>query len=105
MDYNNKHFGKPKELTLEIKPSKLSDDWVSRKNDDGTLTITKYRGKDLIVEIPAMIRDKQVKNIGLGKPLKSIFFDHKELQAVKIQDGIQIINAGAFMDCNQFTIR
>ncbi len=45
MDYKNKHFAIPRNLTLKVKPQKLSDSWVSKKNEDDTLTITKYPGK------------------------------------------------------------
>lgn len=63
MDYRNKNLRNIPPLNFELDLNKPIEDWATTKNEDGTLTITQYRGKDQAVMIPSTINGKKVKCI------------------------------------------
>jgi hypothetical protein len=75
-------------------------DFKTRKREDGTLVIFKYRGKATDVVIPAKIKGIPVSAIG-SNPFASVFETHP-LTSVTISDGVTTIGDYAFEN-NQLT--
>lgn len=67
--------------------------WWS-KNDDGTITITGYKGTNETVVIPSEIDGKKVTVIG-----ERAFYEHKNLKHVIISEGVTTIGDWAFESC------
>ena len=65
-------------------------------NEDNTLVITSYNGKDAVVKIPETIEDKIVKIIGSGA-----FANNENILDVTIPDSVTTIENEAFSNCNQ----
>ena len=63
--------------------------------NDGTVTITKYTGKDTSYTIPSKIEGKPVRTIG-----GSAFSVSHTLESVVIPDGVTVIRASAFDICS-----
>jgi hypothetical protein len=84
LDYKNKTWGYSLKSSFDIKPVKPENLWVKKINEDGTFTLIKYKGKDLTVEIPAIIGKKKVSAIGdvRGWRNESLFIDHPDVQSV-----------------------
>ncbi|MDV6377760.1 leucine-rich repeat protein [Sporosarcina sp. GW1-11] len=59
-------------------------------NDDGTVTIKKYNGKETVVDIPSEIDGKEVSEIGM------YVFNNKNLTNVTIPYSVKKIGVGAF---------
>ena len=102
LDYKNKRRGQSaiSDLTLDVDtPPK---EWLTRIDLDGECVITKYQGDSEIVRIPAMIDGQKVKRISgqLGSLKVSIFFPYMDkVHSVEIEDGIEVIDERAFLDC------
>ncbi|MDV6378195.1 leucine-rich repeat protein [Sporosarcina sp. GW1-11] len=62
----------------------------TNENPDGTLTITKYNGTEIEVEIPSEIGDKTVSEIG------NFAFFLKQLTSITIPESVKVIGTGAF---------
>ena len=65
-----------------------------KKNDDGTITITKYIGTDETVSIPSVIDSEKVTIIG-----EKAFYENNSLKYLTIPEGIEIIEIYAFNSC------
>ena len=61
---------------------------------EGGVIITKYKGKDTAVEIPAEIEGTPVKEIGFFT-----FEANESIVSVALSESIQTIGEGAFIDC------
>lgn len=102
LDYQNKIHLPGVTQSFDLDTKKPSSDWVTYENEDGTLTISKYIGKEQDVTIPSMITGKKIKKIEgcIGSLVVSIFFLHRNLiQSVVIEDGIEAIGERAFLEC------
>lgn len=94
----------------------LSDLWGYTENDDGTLTITRYRGKEEKVIIPKQIDGKDVTVIGQEafcyniyirslklpntlKEIKNGAFLNTPLEYVEISESIELLGAYSFANC------
>jgi len=71
-------------------------DYKTYKQNDGTLLIENYRGKDKNPVIPNIIKEKKVTFIGFGA------FSNKNLTGITIPDSIVVILDDAFIN-NQLT--
>lgn len=72
-------------------------------NDDGTITITKYRGFGGDVIVPAQINGKQVTAIGNTFGETGAFQDCGRLTSVVIPEGVTEIQDNAFQGCTGLT--
>ena len=94
----------------------LSDLWGYTENDDGTLTITRYRGKESNLTVPSQIDGKDVtiidqeafcyniyiKSLKLPNTLKKIkngAFLNTPLEYVEISESIELLGAYSFANC------
>ncbi len=68
-------------------------------NSNNTVTITKYTGKDMYIEIPTEINEKKVTTIGNTAEETGTFQDCTTLVSVVIPDGIIEIQDNAFKGC------
>lgn len=89
-------------------PSSLKKIWSTKEREDGTLEITSYKGKDTVVEIPAIIGDKLVTRIGneafcpYAKRINEVQANiRKTIQKVVIPEGVKEIGFQAFFGCLQ----
>ena len=62
--------------------------------EDGTIGITRYMGRDTVVEIPEEINDEYVTAICDDA------FHGRKIEKIIIPDGVEIIGEQAFADCN-----
>jgi hypothetical protein len=102
LDYKNKNRGKKSPTKLELNITNPASDWATQENEDGSLTITKYLGKNQDVTIPSSLNGKKVKCIegNLGSLKVSIFFqDRNHINSVIIDEGIEVIGERAFLEC------
>ena len=84
--------------------------WSFLKNEDGTLSITGYKGTDLEIIVPAVIDGKRVTAIdnqafcsdksGRLKKYRAVL---AELRKVEISDGITVIGESAFAGCSKLS--
>jgi len=72
----------------------LWNDFLFRVEEDGTLSLTGYRGEAADLTIPAVVMTKRVVNI-----LPLAFENNQRLQEVSINSGIAGILMGAFRNC------
>ena len=77
-----------------IKQSKSSDDFKYRLLDNGTISITKYEGKETSLNIPTTIDGYTVTSID-----NEVFSYNLDLVKVVIPDSIITIGESAFYDC------
>ena len=105
LDYQNKKGEKETLSTITLDYKKPSSEWEVQENEDGSLTISKYLGKNLDVTIPSRINGKKVRSIescSIGWIKVSVFFTHKDkVQSVIIDDGIGVIDERAFLECRK----
>ena len=73
-------------------------DFQYEENEDGTITVTRYIGKDTKVVIPEQIAGKSVTVIG-----DSAFYCRGDLTSIEIPDSVTIIESGAFYNCSNLT--
>ena len=74
------------------------DDFECVVTDDGTVTITGYRGSEQTLAIPANLGGCAVTGIG-----EEAFFMNARLQEVILPEGVLEIQSAAFMGCRQLT--
>lgn len=86
--------------------SELKKIWSCEKQEDGTLIITRYKGKRTEIEVPAMIGKSIVTAIGefvFSPDASRITSEQKTLRRkiskVKLPDTIRSIGEGAFQHC------
>ena len=94
--YSQLQMAYPGEIKLTIGYAHVSenDDYIYRNNEDGTITITKYKGKENNVVIPSKINEKKVTGIGADA-----FASCYSLETVKIPSGVTNIEERAFASC------
>ena len=68
--------------------------WTTSENDDGTITITGYKGNGAVLTIPETIDGKTVTSIG-----NNVFKNNTSLRIVRMADTITSIGDGAFWGC------
>ena len=76
----------------------LRGDFEYEVNEDNTVTITGYRGKDIEVVIPEKIGGKSVVIIGEGS-----FVSNEEITSVDIPESVEVIEECAFASCKKLT--
>lgn len=86
--------------------SELKKIWSCEKQEDGTLIITRYKGKRTEIEVPAKIGKSVVTAIGafaFSPEASRITYEQKKfkrtISKVKLPDSIRSIGEGAFQDC------
>lgn len=86
--------------------TELKKIWSFENREDGTLVITRYKGKRTEIEVPAKIGKNAVTAIGefaFSPDASRITSDQRNfrrtISKVKLPDNIQIIGAAAFQDC------
>lgn len=86
--------------------TELKKIWSYDNCEDGTIIITRYKGKRTEIEVPAKIGKKVVTAIGefaFSPDASRITSEQREFRRtitkVKLPDSIQIIGAAAFQDC------
>lgn len=86
--------------------TELKKIWSFENREDGTLVITRYKGKRTEIEVPAKIGKNAVTAIGefaFSPDASRITSDQRNfrrtISKVKLPDSIQIIGAAAFQDC------
>lgn len=86
--------------------TELKKIWSFENRGDGTLVITRYKGKRTEIEVPAKIGKNAVTAIGefaFSPDASRITSDQRNfrrtISKVKLPDSIQIIGAAAFQDC------
>ncbi|MBR6464122.1 MAG: leucine-rich repeat domain-containing protein, partial [Verrucomicrobia bacterium] len=80
-----------------------ASDFIYVVNEDGTLTITGYKGTDVDLEIPSVINEMTVTIIG-----EEAFMGNTELRSVVIPETVVLIGDHAFAGCtelNSFSIQ
>jgi len=78
--------------TLTVLPG---SDFIYVVNEDGTLTITGYRGTEVDLEIPSVINEMTVTIIGA-----EAFMGNTELRSVVIPETVVLIDSQAFTGCS-----
>jgi hypothetical protein len=73
-----------------------ADFTVSKSADGKSITITKYKGKETTVNIPAKIQNLPVTVIGFNA-----FILNKNITSVNIPNGVTIIEQNAFGNCSK----
>ena len=98
----------PKEKKAPTPSAK--DDWTTEKLPDGTLKLKSYKGKDTIIQIPAVLGKTSVTVIGdralaaYGPGIKDAQIKtRKSIQKVIIPEGIVEIGEFAFLHCKSLT--
>lgn len=110
------------EKTLKVfsakKAADIKKEWQTTENEDGSLSIEKYKGKDEMFVIPAEIVKKRVLSIGddalrasadkdpiTGASMNKNAYQKKmyKNKVVVISDGIKSIGARAFQGCIYLT--
>lgn len=76
-------------------PPPVQSDYTFVRGTDGSVTITKYNGKDEHVTIPSAVDGAPVRAIG-----ESAFRENKTVKKVVIPDGVQYIGTYAFLNCS-----
>ena len=71
-----------------------SNDYEYQSVDKKTISITRYKGKDAVVTIPAEIEGKSVTTIG-----PAAFEECRNLREVKIPDSVTVLDEYAFACC------
>ena len=103
LDNQNNTQGQDSFPTIELDFNKPAGDWITQENEDGTLIITKYLGKNQNVMIPSIIDGKKVKSVegySIGSLKLSVFFRNKDLvQSVIIEEGIEELGERTFLEC------
>lgn len=94
-------------LTVDLKeggsllfvPEDVSYDaeWEYKENEDGTLTILKYRGNSSFVVVPWQIGGRQVTVI--SGPGEGAFSNCPSVEEVSISNGVKRINDNTFYSC------
>lgn len=86
--------------------TELKKIWSFENREDGTIIITRYKGKRTEIEVPAKIGKNAVTAIGefaFSPDASRITSDQRNfrrtISKVKLPDSIQIIGAAAFQDC------
>ena len=72
--------------------------WETKDNDDGTVTITKYNGHAMILNIPETIDGKTVTGID-----NHAFRNNVDLRMVTVPDTVTSIGYGAFNGCSNIS--
>jgi hypothetical protein len=102
LSYQNKTSRRKNLPALGLEHDNSQKDWLTHVNEDESLTIIKYLGKDLDIIIPAIINGMKVKSIEghLGSLKVSAFFPHEiPVQTIVIDEGIEVIGERAFLEC------
>ncbi|WP_295070577.1 leucine-rich repeat domain-containing protein [Ruminococcus sp.] len=76
----------------------VSSDIFDYEIYEGGVIITKYKGKDQAVEIPAEIEGTPVREIGFYA-----FEANEDVASVALPESVQTIGEGAFIDCTSLT--
>ena len=76
----------------------VSSDEFDYETLDGGVIITKYKGSDTAVEIPAEIGGAPVKEIGFYA-----FEANKDVTSVTLPESVETVAEGAFIDCAALT--
>ena len=118
LDYQNKNFTEDevvestiKELSVDITSvSYLKKIWTFKKLEDGTISITNYKGTETEIVIPDVIGKDKVTAIGEGAfspDGKRITDEQRELRkkisSITIPDGVTFIGEKAFWHCENLT--
>lgn len=75
--------------------TELKNNWNFKENEDGTITITKYKGFETDVKVPAKIGKHTVTGLA-----NNIFNSVKQtLVSVSLPDGLRVIGERAFYNC------
>lgn len=98
---------------LNADPNSMTEQkkiWSFEKQDDGTLIITRYKGKRTEAEVPAMIGKSAVTAIGeyaFSPRASRITGDQRNFREtitkIKLPDSIRSIGKGAFLGCKELT--
>ena len=87
------------------KPAPESDFEVKPTDDSFTsIAITKYKGSDPLVVIPATMQGLPVKRIGENAFETGLYKGNKNIVAVVIPEGVTVISAYAFCDCENLSV-
>lgn len=93
-------------VDIEETINMVSGDYEFVGSSDNTVTIAKYIGKDINIEIPGEIDGKKVTAIGNVSKEKGAFQDRTKLVSVVIPDGVIEIQDNAFRGCTSLkTVR
>lgn len=76
-------------------PVPVGKDYTYVRENDGSVTITKYNGTDERVAIPSTIDGAPVSAVG-----ESAFRENKTVKKVVIPDGVRYIGTYAFLNCS-----
>ena len=77
---------------------KTGEEYIYRELKDGTLEITRYKGNDTELVVPAEIDGKRVTSIGYGA-----FNGCSSLTSIELPAGVTSIGTMAFDDCSSLT--
>lgn len=75
----------------------FEDEFNYKTESDGSLTVTGYYGEEKYLYVPSTHNGKQVKSIG------KLAFSGSDISGVSIAEGIEIIEAEAFLNCKSLT--
>ena len=70
---------------IKVTVAELKKDWSFKELEDKTLIITKYKGSDTVVTIPAKIGTKTVSTLENG------LFAGTDVTSVTVEEGITVI--------------
>ncbi len=106
LDYKNKRWGASAFSDSALDINSPPKEWVTQVNVDGELTISRYVGDKENVRIPSMVEGQRVQRIcrQLGSLKVSIFFPYLDkVRSVELEEGIEVIDERAFLDCHSLT--
>ena len=76
----------------------IRSDYAINVLEDGTAEISRYKGKDTEIVVPAETAGYKITAIGIGA-----FYDHEELTSVTLPDTLRVIKREAFNSCTNLT--
>ena len=99
----DKEKGLDKPITKAKKKDPLLAKWDFLELPDGTYEIAKYKGKDLVIDVPDMYNGKPIKSIGEDAFSGDVRPTGKRIEKVIIPEGVEIIKKRAFSWCSSLT--
>ncbi len=85
------------EITV-VERGEDTGDWEWTEREDGTASISGYMGNDMQVEVPSMLDEREVTQIG-----DDVFSYNTAITSIVIPNTVKVIRSGAFSGCSSLS--